>query len=87
MTPLQIRMMLHYYAIAKYGERDHLHANSPAVFEQRGYLIRDGLIEADETSGSGYRATDRGVAYVELLCQMPLPIQKWVPAGMATLSA
>jgi hypothetical protein len=79
MTPLQIRMMLHYYAIsAPYAVDNPQHADSLAVREQRQRLINDELIEPDETSGSGFRATDRGDAYVEALCAMPLPIKKWV---------
>jgi hypothetical protein len=79
MTPLQISMMLHYYAIAApYAQNDPEHANSPAVFEQRGELMRDGLIKPDVESRSGWRATPRGTAYVDALCRMPLPICKWV---------
>lgn len=79
MTPLQIRMMLHYYAIAEpYAADDPRHGHSAAVFEQRQSLVDASLIETDEHSGSGYKATDRGVAYVEALCALPLPIKKWV---------
>lgn len=79
MTPLQLTMMLHYYAIAEpYSANDWQHANSRAVNEQRQILINDDLIEADETSGSGFRATDRGIAFVEALCATPLPVKKWV---------
>lgn len=79
MTPLQLTMMLHHYAIAEpYAKGDPDHANSRAVREQRQLLINDELIEPDEMSGSGFRATDRGRAYVEALCAMPLPVKKWV---------
>lgn len=84
MTPLHIRMMLHYYAIATpYAEHDPFHASSIAVAEYRGHLIQSGLIEEDLKSPSGYRSTARGRAYVEALCDMPLPIQKWVMPSAA----
>lgn len=79
MTPLQIVMMLHYYAIAEpYAYRDPCHANSEAVRKQRDRLVSFELIEPDPNSRSGYRATERGVAYVEALERTPLPIKKWV---------
>lgn len=78
MTPLQIKMILHYYTIhAPYAEDDPLHANSPAVMQQRNCLASDNLIEACN-SPSGYRTTERGEAYVNALCAMPLPVSKWV---------
>ncbi len=79
MTPLQIKMVLHYYAIAEpYGIREPQHAESPAVYQQRGALVALGLIEEDGDWPAGYRTTGRGNAYVEALCAMDLPIQKWV---------
>ncbi|MPZ19536.1 MAG: hypothetical protein GEV06_16690 [Luteitalea sp.] len=78
MTPLQIQMMLHYFAIAApYAERDPAHAFSPAVVGQRGDLIRSGLLRVDD-SPSGYEVTARGRAYVEALKRVPLPGQQWV---------
>lgn len=79
MTPLQLQMMLHYYAIAEpYACRQSDHANSPEVMRQREELIVDKLIEVVLTSFSGYQCTARGKAYVEMLCAMPLPVCKWV---------
>lgn len=68
MTPLQITMMLHYYAIAEpYALRDRQHANSSAVEHQRACLIRKGLLVSDIDSPSHYRTTDRGKAYITAL--------------------
>lgn len=80
MTPLQIKMMLHHYAIAApYAADDPAHANSPAVFKQRALLLDDGLIEpiAGASPSTSYGTTARGDAYVEALCAMPLPVCKW----------
>ena len=79
MTPLQIKMVLHYYAIAEpYALLDPAHAKSAAVCAQRALLCSDGLIEATAEAQSGYRITPRGEAYVDALCAMPLPVSKWV---------
>lgn len=79
MTPLQIKMVLHYYAIAEpYALLDPAHANSDAVCTQRALLCSDGLIEAIAGSPSGYRITPRGEAYVDAVCATPLPVSKWV---------
>jgi hypothetical protein len=79
MTPLQITMMLHYYAIAApYAQHEPEHAISPAVRSQTQDLADAGLIEPSSTSGSGWRSTDKGKAYVEMLCDLPVPVCKWV---------
>lgn len=78
MTPLHWQMLLHYYAIAApYAESDPGHANSLAVKAYTAELLQDGLIRADETSGSGYRATERGEVLVDHICNLPLPMQEW----------
>lgn len=77
MTPLQIKMMLHYYTSADpYAKDDPWHASSDAVSLQRTMLVRDGLL--GNACGTDWVVTDRGRAYVEALCNMPLPVKKWV---------
>jgi hypothetical protein len=79
MTPLQIRMMLHYYCIAApYAEDDPPHRSSPVVGAQRQDLIDLGLLESRAGCPSGFGCTERGVAYVEGLQAMPLPEKVWV---------
>lgn len=79
MTPLQITMMLHYYAIAApYSKEDEDHANSPAVTEQRGWLLNADMLRYSSKSSSGYEVTERGAAFVDALCSLPLPVSKWV---------
>jgi hypothetical protein len=78
MTPLQITMMLHYYAIAEpYALRQPEHADSPAVREQRIVLIGDDLLTREHDDVRGYRVTERGQAYIDALMAMPLPVCKW----------
>jgi len=44
------------------------------VIEQ---LQEDGLVEKGLRDGE-WKTTARGSAYVELLCEVPLPEQKWI---------
>lgn len=84
MTPLQIQMMLHYYARpSPYAAHEPEHASSQAVAQQRLRLLSDELLYVDPTSGAGYALTDRGRAYISALTAMPLPIKKWVMPGAA----
>lgn len=81
MTPLQITMMLHYYACGSvYAKHEPEHAGSAAVREQRAALISSDLLEPDDSRESGYRVTGRGAAYVEGLKNMQLPVCRWVIA-------
>lgn len=84
MTPLQITMMMHYYAsAAPYALDDPTHANSPAVKSQREKLVNVGLLQECPDCLSGYRTTTRGDAYVDAICKLPLPVQKWVMPNAA----
>lgn len=76
MTPLQINMMLHYYAIAEpYAKYDPSHANSSAVVRQRLQLIHRGMLGIDDRQGSGFYPTPIGLAYVARLQAMPIEAQ------------
>jgi len=78
MTPLHWQMLLHYYAIAEpYAASNPGHANSLAVKACTKELIERDLIWADASSGSGYRATERGEFLVNHICGLPLPISEW----------
>lgn len=78
MTPLHIQLMLHYYAVAEpYAKNDLEHATSRAVSDYTKELLEYGLIVKD-VGPSGFKSTDRGNAYVQMLCNLPLPVCKWV---------
>jgi hypothetical protein len=79
MTPLHWQMLLHYYAIAEpYASGHPGHANSLVVKAYTADLLESELIRPDPTSGSGYRATDRGEALVDHITNLPLPEKVWV---------
>ena len=71
MTPLHIRLLLHYYAIAEPWPE-----SSGVATEYTADLVRDGLIELSPLSVSGYSATDRGRVHIDGILRLPLPI--WV---------
>lgn len=78
MTPLQIQMMLHYYAICEpYAADRPAHAGSLAVISQRDQLCNIGMLQS-EVSDSGFSVTEKGRAYVEAVCAVQIPVCKWV---------
>lgn len=79
MTPLQLTMMLHYYAIAEpYALRQPEHAGSAAVRDQRHELVMLELLRPVCGNASGYEVTDKGRAFVDALKSTPLPVCKWI---------
>jgi hypothetical protein len=89
MSPLKIKMLLHYYAhVMDYrDEVDTAHACSPAVSEAiRDFLHSDLIVEKNsgwagqdrKSREAQYRVTDKGMAMVEHLCAVQIPICKWV---------
>ena len=84
MTPLEIDIMLHYYARADdYRQGDF---DAPAVRQAidifRGPL---NLLEpAEDKSYANYRITERGKVFVQALMNVPLPVQTWaMPASVS----
>lgn len=78
MSPLQLQMLLHYYAICEpYAMRHPEHAGSSAVQEQRHILVELELLEP-ASSKSGWKTTAKGNVYIAAICNLQLPIQKWI---------
>jgi len=71
MTPLEIQIMLHYY----YSPNDY-NLQPPAVQEAVARFLDKDLLRLG--SITLYEITERGMAYVEMLKKVPLPICKWV---------
>jgi len=74
MTPLHIELMIHYYAHCE----PTYNPEAPAVKEYTLDLLKEGLIDESATSGSGYVSTDKGKAFVEKICETPIPVQTWI---------
>lgn len=80
MSPLQIKILLHYH----YSAYDYTESNAPAVREAidrfrdvDGLLRLKSIEETIMEPGARYTLTDRGQAYVEQICRVPLPVQVW----------
>lgn len=55
------------------------HWNSDVGLKVRDWLIAEGLVDGF------YKSTDRGKAWVDFICQTPLPEQEWrLPKRLAT---
>lgn len=79
MTPLQIQILLHYYCSpTDFRDGDF---TAPAVheaiedFEESGFLR---LSDPSDQLGSILVSTDKNAAFINALCSIPEPIQKWV---------
>lgn len=76
MSPAQIIILLHYYA----RQGDFVGEMSPSFV--RGVMnefVKTGLLaEAMPGIGQQYVATEATKVYVEALCNVPMPVQKWV---------
>ncbi len=77
MSPLKIRIMLHYYAIPRPYD------GTARAGQFISELVADGLlasaiVSSPQPGDRDYNLTPRGEAYVEALIEMPLPIETWV---------
>lgn len=83
MTPLHLRIALHYFhyfvsPTVSYGAGDSdAHAISPAVRNYKKELVDAGLLEFCD-DGIRVKTTEALSVYIEALCSVPLPVQKWV---------
>lgn len=73
MSPLEIEVLLHIYAIAEPWPRP-----SEAYAAAIKKFIVLGVVRADSRSDSGYRTTSRGDAWVTSICATPCPRLKSV---------
>ena len=77
-TPLHIELMMHYHCTPVALPN----ADAPVVVDYTSDLLKHGLIFVDRKCPSGYRSTDKGQAFIALLCRTPLPEMRWVdPEG------
>lgn len=80
MTPIEIDILLHYYVSPEeYRNGD---IGAPAVLDALKKFVSRGLI-VKRTVPNEYGALYEGNSaalkvYVETLCAVPLPVQKWV---------
>jgi len=72
MTPNEIEILIHCHCIAS----PHPRLGAEAVDEAIAMFLGAGILIS--VGASYYKTTSRGAALVNLLCQTPLPEQRWV---------
>jgi len=72
MTPYEIRLLLHIYAIAEPLRECQILGETVVKF------VNLGLIEPDDRGGSDWKTTELGTAFVTMICLTPLPKMQWV---------
>jgi hypothetical protein len=72
-TPLLIEILLHCH----YSPEPHPRVHVSAIAEALAAFMREGMIEPREVRGC-YQTTERGAAWVEMLCATPFPVQAWI---------
>ena len=76
MTPLEIDILLHYYTRpGEYGQKDD-NFNAPAVQSSFRRMESAELLEM-VSPDLPYKITERGKAYIDAFCKLPLPEQYW----------
>lgn len=77
MTPLQLEILLHYYACANdFRDGDF---SAPAVREAIDRFKASEMLTINiERSAATYMLTERGRVYVEAVLVVPLPEKRWV---------
>ena len=72
--PSDIETILHFY----YSPEPHPRLEAPAIKNAIAGFERDGLLEPTPYQRDGnYHITDKGKAWVEMICATPYPEQVW----------
>lgn len=73
-SPSDIEVLIWYHARVEPHERH----DAPAVSTARLRFLEDGVIEPCDSSGSGYRTTERGRKWLRMILATPYPVQAWI---------
>lgn len=73
-TPLAIEMLIHFVCTVAPWPRQ----NAPACQEMREWFVEMGLLEVVADDRWNAKATPRAHAWLDLICETPLPEQRWV---------
>lgn len=78
MTPYEIEVMLWYNSRCE--DHEHMSSNPPIWRPTIDKFLRDGLLQTCNASVTDtcYAITDKGLAYIDHLCAVQVPICKWV---------
>ena len=77
MTPLHIKILLHYYVSTDEYERGYYPSTAGEYIHD---LFEMGLIEEKDRPivEPRHRISDKGKFYVNVLCTTPLPVHQWI---------
>lgn len=86
--PLAIQIMIHYHCYpTQFRDGDF---SAPAVNDWLGRLVADDMLEVERSDIGppsrtlrAYSITERGRVYIQGLCNLPFPEQRWVMPGVA----
>ena len=73
LTPNDIEVLIHCHC----HPEPHPRLNAPAVSDAIQRFLRQGLIETVEDSNNTWATTERGRVLIDMLCETPLPEQRW----------
>lgn len=74
-SPLMVEMLIHFHVSAAPFDR----LQAPACMEVLHWMLTENLVEpADAGYGATYRTTDRGQAWMRMICDTPLPELEWI---------
>lgn len=68
-----IGVILHYYT----SSEPHPRVDAPAVKDAIIKFTRAGILKESDKKG-GYEVTERGYAWIDLICLTPYPVQVWI---------
>lgn len=75
MTPYEISIALHYHSRTDDFDHNHGMIWEPTV----KWFLEQGLLEPEPPEATRrFKPTQKLHAFVEMLCETPLPIQKWI---------
>jgi hypothetical protein len=78
MSPLHISIMLWYYCHPTDYMRGTDEGNSVATCDFVQYFCENEMLCYNPQDGALYHITDKGMAYVESILDMPMPVQQWI---------
>lgn len=79
MTPYEIKLILHWHSVVDRFAYDHAPIYGPTMAR----MISDGLIKKRDDDDRLYVTTERGEKFVEMLCETPLPENRWLDPRFA----
>ena len=76
MTPFEIEILLHYHVSTAPHRVEH--DIVPIWPVTREWFFAEGLLEQFASmNGGSYRTTERGKAWIDYVCNLPLPEKSW----------